>query len=100
MLSKIDSQATSDVMSEQAIEFLEEWISEKVHRPHPASIKLEEEAEILVRKCEADAAKAGVSLEEIVEEVGDLEDLIAARLQDAEDPEAPPPPQAGGSSRN
>ena len=81
-------------MSEQAIEFLQEWIDEKVRRPQPAQIKLEKEAEILAMKCQADAAKAGVPLEEIVEEVGSLEDLITAELQDAEQPDASPPDSA------
>jgi hypothetical protein len=77
---------TSTIMSEQAIEFLEEWISEKVQRPQPVPTPapLEKQAEILCLKCQADAAKAGVPLDEIVEEVGDLEDLIAAKLEDAE----------------
>ena len=75
-------------MSEQAIEFLEEWISEKVQRPQAAQAPLEKQAEILCLKCQADAAKAGVPLDEIVEEVGDLEDLIAAKLEDAEQPHA------------
>ena len=70
-------------MSTQAIEFPQEWIGEKVHvLPVPAEI--EKEAETLAKECEADAAEAGVPIEEIVEEVGDLEGLIAAKL------EAPP----------
>jgi hypothetical protein len=89
------------MMSEQAIEFLEEWISEKVQKPQPApaipepQIELEKKAEILVKRCQADAAKAGVTIDEIVEEVGDLEDLITAKLEDAE--QAPPPPAPAGS---
>jgi len=73
-------------VSEQAIEFLEEWISEKV-RPRPAPIDTERQAEILATKCQADAARAGVPIEEIVEEVGDLEDLIVAKLEDASSPD-------------
>jgi hypothetical protein len=84
----------SDAMSEQAIEFLQEWIDEKVRRPQPAPAPapLEKQAEILCLKCQADAAKAGVPLDEIVEEVGDLEDLISAELEDAERADASPPP--------
>jgi hypothetical protein len=94
----------STVMSEQAIEFLEEWINEKVQRTPPTPAPLERQAEILVLKCQADAAKAGVPLDEIVEEVGDLEDLITAKLEEAEQPQASPPPagsehsQGGGGS--
>jgi hypothetical protein len=83
-------------MSEQAIEFLQEWIDEKVRRPQPAPVPapLEKQAEILCLKCQADAARAGVPLDEIVEEVGDLEDLISAELEDAERADAPPLPDS------
>ena len=90
-------------MSEQAIEFLEEWISEKVQRPQqtPAvpepHVDLEKKAEILCQRCQADAAKAGVPFEEIIEEVGDLEDLITAKLEDAEQPQASPASTTPGS---
>jgi hypothetical protein len=83
-------------MSEQAIEFLQEWIDEKVRRPQPAPAPapLEKQAEILCLKCQADAAKAGVPLDEIVEEVGDLEDLISAELEDAERADASATPDS------
>ena len=91
-------------MSEQAIEFLEGWISEKVQRPRQAPtvpephIELEKKAEILCQRCQADAAKAGVPFEEIIEEVGDLEDLITAKLEDAEQPQASAAPKTPASS--
>ena len=69
-------------MSDRAIEFLQEWISEKVHVP-PMSARIEKEAEVLARECAAEAAEAGVPLEDIEEEVGDLEDLITTKLEDA-----------------
>lgn len=69
-------------MTEKAIEFLQEWISEKVQAPHEP-VKLEQEAEALARECAKQAARAGVPLEDIEEEVGDLEQLIAAKLEDA-----------------
>ena len=92
------------MMSEQAIEFLEEWISEKVQKPQPApavpepQLEREKKAEILVKRCQADAAKAGVTIDEIVEEVGNLEDLITAKLEDAEEAPASPPSSANGAS--
>ena len=46
----------------------------------------------------SDAAKAGVPFEEIIEEVGDLEDLITAKLEDAEQPQASPAPKMPASS--
>jgi hypothetical protein len=68
-------------MSDQAIEFLQDWIDDKI--PPAAPVAIAEKAGSLVRQCEADAAEAGVPLEEIAEEVGSLEDLIAAKLEDA-----------------
>ena len=93
------------MMSEQAIEFLEGWISEKVQKPQPAHatpephVEREKKAEILVKRCQADAAKAGVTIDEIVEEVGDLEDLITAKLEDAEEAPAAAPSPANAASR-
>ena len=69
-------------MSEKAIEFLQEWITEKVQAPSEP-IKLEKEAGILAKQCAAQAADAGVPLEDIEEEVGDLEELITTKLEDA-----------------
>ena len=69
-------------MTEKAIEFLQEWISEKIQAPETPA-KIEQEAEVLAKQCAAQAANAGVRLEDIEEEVGDLEDLIASKLEDA-----------------
>ena len=73
-------------MSDKAIEFLQEWITEKVQL-RPAPTKLEKEAEILAKECAAQAAEAGVPLEDIEEEVGDLEELITSKLEDAAEAE-------------
>lgn len=71
-------------MSEHAIEFLQEWIGEKVQAPtNPEPI--EQQAETLAKECAAKAAEAGIPLEDIQEEVGDIQDLIAAKLEDAAD---------------
>jgi len=69
-------------MSEKAIEFLQEFITERVQvRPVPA--KIEQETEILAKECAAQAAEAGVPIEDIEEEVGDLEELMTTKLEDA-----------------
>jgi len=84
-------------MSEQAIEFLQEWIGDKVQAPaHPALVEIH--VRTLASECAARAAEAGIPLEDIQEEVGDIEDLIAARLEDAAEPPAVPgaPPPASG----
>jgi len=80
-------------MSEHAIEFLREWIDEKCQCPAEA-VRIEEHAETLARECAAEAAEAGIALEDIQEEVGDIQDLIASRLEDAvEEAEKPADPQ-------
>ncbi|TGQ66097.1 DUF768 domain-containing protein [Mesorhizobium sp. M00.F.Ca.ET.186.01.1.1] len=67
-------------MSEHAIEFLRGWIGEKVHcQPSPAKV----EAETLAKECAARAAEIGIPLEDIQEEVGDIQELIASRLEEA-----------------
>lgn len=81
-------------MSENAIEFLQEWICEKVQAPaHPALV--EKHAESLAKECAAKAAEAGIPLEDIQEEVGDIQELIAAKLEDAAEAE-----QAAGAAGN
>jgi FKBP-type peptidyl-prolyl cis-trans isomerase (trigger factor) len=69
-------------MSDSAMEFLQDWLEENVHVPTPP-VKLEKEAEILARECKQEAADAGVPLEDIEEEVGNLKELLVAKLQDA-----------------
>ncbi|TPN80462.1 DUF768 domain-containing protein [Mesorhizobium sp. CU2] len=69
-------------MSEHAIEFLRGWIGEKVQCQH-APIKIDEQAENLAKECCAKAAEAGILLEDIQEEVGDIQELIASRLEEA-----------------
>ncbi|MGX5844292.1 hypothetical protein ACWGTI_26595 [Mesorhizobium sp. ArgA1] len=67
-------------MSEHAIEFLREWIGD--HCQH-SPVKTEKQAETLARECAAKAAEAGIPLEDIQEEVGDIQELIASRLEEA-----------------
>jgi hypothetical protein len=69
-------------MSEHAIEFLQEWIGEKVHC-NPSPDRIEKQAETLARECAAKAAEAGIPLEDIQEEVGDIKELIASKLEEA-----------------
>lgn len=69
-------------MSEHAIKFLQEWIGEKCQSP-ALPIKIEQHAETLARECAAKAAEAGIPMEDIQEEVGDIQELIASRLEEA-----------------
>jgi hypothetical protein len=84
-------------MSEHAIKFLQEWIGEKCQSP-ALPIKIEQHAETLARECAAEAAEAGIPMEDIQEEVGDIQELIASRLEDAVeiDEDAPGDASAGG----
>jgi hypothetical protein len=68
-------------MSEHAIEFLRGWIGEKVHCQSQA--RIDEQAETLAKECAAKAAEVGIPLEDIQEEVGDIQELIASRLEEA-----------------
>jgi hypothetical protein len=69
-------------MSEHAIEFLKDWIGKKCQAPSQP-IRIEKQAEVLARECAAKAAEAGIPLEDLQEEVGDIQELIASRLEDA-----------------
>jgi len=83
-------------MSEHAIEFLKDWIGKKCQAPSQP-IRLEKQAETLARECAAKAAEAGIPLEDLQEEVGDIQELIASRLEDAveaEEAEKNPPAPA------
>ncbi len=87
-------------MSEHALLFLKEWIGEKCQAPALPE-KIEEHAETLARACAAEAAEAGIPLEDIQEEVGDIQELIALRLEDAAgaEEETPQVDSPGGSAR-
>lgn len=82
-------------MSAHAIEFLQEWIGEKIQSPcrHGA---IEKEAEALARQCVEQAAEAGIPLEDIQEEVGELQDLMVVKLEEAA--ETDPAPETAAAS--
>ncbi|OHV85787.1 DUF768 domain-containing protein [Mesorhizobium sp. ORS 3428] len=69
-------------MSEHAIEFLRGWIGEKVQCSH-SPIEIDQQAESLAKECYAKAAEAGILLEDIQEGVGDIQEAIASRLEEA-----------------
>ena len=69
-------------MSEHAIEFLRGWIGEKVQCQH-SDARIDKQAESLAKECAAKAAEVGIPLEDIQEEVGDIKELIASRLEEA-----------------
>ncbi|MDG4882570.1 hypothetical protein [Mesorhizobium sp. WSM4884] len=75
-------------MSEHAIEFLRGWIGEKVQCQH-SPLRIEKQAETLAKECCAKAAEEGILLEDIQEEVGDIQELIASRLEEVAEENAP-----------
>jgi hypothetical protein len=67
-------------MSERAEAFMDKWLDENVdakqlRRPENVVAKM------LAKRCLADARKAGIPVEEIVETVGDLEQAIIDELR-------------------
>ncbi|WP_315918909.1 hypothetical protein [Mesorhizobium sp. SP-1A] len=74
-------------MNAHAIEFLQEWIDEKCCRAPSHPSRIEKQAETLAKECAAEAAEAGIPLEDLQDEVGDIQDLIAAKLEDAAEAE-------------
>ena len=85
-------------MTEKAIEFLQEWINEKVQAPETPT-QINREAEVLAKQCAAQATNAGVPLEDSEEEVGDLEELIATKLEDAVEAKKASPAASSGPGR-
>ena len=70
-------------MTDQAIEFLQEWVHDHVDRSClKKRVPLPQQAHELTQVCERDAAAAGVTLDDITEEVGDLNELIESKLED------------------
>ncbi len=72
-------------MSKRAVEFAEEWIRENVNAgpydPGDAVVLP------LVEQLVQEAGQAGISREEIEEDMGDLEDLVENALESATDNE-------------
>jgi hypothetical protein len=69
-------------MSERGADFMNEWLSEKIIaakdlRPDASMVKA------LAAQCEAAAAKAGITREEIEEDMGYIEDCIMQALIEA-----------------
>ncbi|MHA6767034.1 DUF768 domain-containing protein [Sphingobium ummariense] len=73
-------------MSERGVEFANEWIAENIRaEPYdPGDAVIAETVERLLE----DATEAGVTREEIEEDLGDLTDLIADAFDEAADGDA------------
>jgi phosphopantothenoylcysteine synthetase/decarboxylase len=69
-------------MSERALAFVEEWVSDHIHAgEHP-------QAKALARQCLADASAQGIPAGEIGESIDDLEEFMEGALEEANERKA------------
>ena len=68
-------------MSERALGFVEEWVSEHIHGG--ASAGATAQAKTLAAQCVADAAAAGIPEYEIAEAIEDLPAFMAGAIEEA-----------------
>ncbi len=73
-------------MRESAASFLDHWTRENVHN-NPGLDDLQGEVARLREKLERDATGAGVSLDDLEMEAGDLEDHLTQAYENVHDPE-------------
>jgi hypothetical protein len=73
-------------MSERALAFVDEWVSDHV-RAEDAEGDIEERAKALASQCLADAGKDGIPASEIGEAIDDLSDYMLGAIEEAEDRE-------------
>jgi hypothetical protein len=71
-------------MSERALAFVEEWVSDHVDA-QDADGDIEARAKTLASQCLADASKEGIPASEIGEAIDDLPDFILGAIEEAED---------------
>jgi hypothetical protein len=75
-------------MSNKGIDFANNWVRENVNAiAYAPDGESHPETEGLVQQLVDDAAKAGITREEIEEDMGDLDDLINGALDEAADAE-------------
>jgi len=71
-------------MSERALAFVEEWISDHVDA-QDAGGDIEARAKTLASQCLTDAGKKGIPASEIGEAIDDLPDFILGAIEEAEE---------------
>jgi hypothetical protein len=74
-------------MSESAIEFVENWVDEKIEKMDAAPTDIEAQAKTLAAACIADAQNDGLTQSEINDTFDDLAAFIAAEIGEAFDTE-------------
>ncbi len=75
-------------MSERALAFVEEWVSEHVRGADEASAGDRSQAKALARQCLADASAQGIAPSEIGESIDDLEEFMVGALDEANERKA------------
>ena len=72
-------------MSESAIEFVENWVDEKIEKMDAAPADIEAQAKTLAAACIADAQNDGLTQADISDTFDDLAAFIAAEIEEAFD---------------
>ncbi len=75
-------------MSERALAFVEEWVSDHVRAADGAPAGVGSQAKALARQCLADASAQGISPSEIGESIDDLEEFMVGALDEANERKA------------
>jgi hypothetical protein len=72
-------------MSERALGFVEEWVSEHVHAHEDPPEGDNSQAKALATQCLADASAQGITSTEIGEAIDDLTEFMAGAIEEAND---------------
>lgn len=75
-------------MSERALAFVEEWVSDHVRAAGEAPAGVRSQAKALARQCLADASAQGIAEGEISESIDDLEEFMMGTLEEANERKA------------
>ncbi len=70
-------------MSESVIEFVENWVDEKIEKMDAAPADIEAQAKTLAAACIADAQNDGLTQSEINDTFDDLAAFIAGEIEEA-----------------
>lgn len=73
-------------MSERALAFVDEWVSDHVHA-EDAGADIEARAKTLASQCLAAASKEGIPASEIGEAIDDLPNFMVGAIEEAEERE-------------
>jgi len=75
-------------MSERALAFVEEWVSDHVRAADGAPAGAGSQAKALARQCLADASAQGIPQSEIRESIDDLQEFMEGALEEAHERKA------------